>query len=113
MKRVVVAIIAIAVAMGLSGCSSDAYDRIEELEEQCAGLEERLDTIYNLADEGICLAIDAGDGMTYAWYIVSGQEPYDEYTCADATRDIEDAQEDVEDLEYLLRHIRSVTVNGW
>lgn len=113
MKRVVVAIIAIAVAMGLSGCSSSAYDRINELEEQCAELEDRLETVYDLADEGVGLAMDAADGMTYAWYIVSGQEPYDEYTCADATRDIEEAQGDAVALEDLLRHIQSVVENGW
>lgn len=121
MKRVVVAIIAIAVAMGLSGCSSDAYDRIEELEEQCAELEnecselqykcyELEDVLYDISE----LTYDAGDELedAYIW-VVSAHETmwnkkeYTEEEVLSAAEDLLEAWHALDDLEEILGDIRS------
>ena len=121
MKRVVVAIIAIAVAMGLSSCSSDAYDRIEELEEQCAELEneyteleyecdELEDALYDISE----LTYDAGSELEdaymrlgYAWEILSGYEEYSEDEALIAAEDLQDAWRSLDDLREILGDILS------
>lgn len=107
-KRVAIAIIAILVAIGLTGCTPEYRVPYEDLELRCERMEEAPGDIYCLVDDAMIEVDDVWEGSTYAWAILSGQEMYDEDEARIAARDIEDSWDDVDELVGLLNDIQSI-----
>lgn len=89
MKRVAIAIIAILVAIGLTGCVEPTVN-VDELKSECSIIDDQLGDIYWLLDDARMQADDIWESTTTAWAILSGQEPYDEELHMAAVEDLED-----------------------